>query len=248
MTFGGDTEKQAILRDRMIKKRKEIKESVYLSEIMSVLETEMKLLDIGCGTAHIIQKLAKRYESTSFVGLDILQAMLKVANLNVMGLPNVILVEGDGLKLPFPENSFDAVINRLAEYSPQEAYRVLRKDRYFFEYGLGPEADKEIREFFSDRIEKENFFFPKNMKEWKREVCKRIKDAGFVVDEIKDYKENEYYQSEDELMDLIEMVPLVRQFDREKDSGKINELAERYSEKNGIRITWHYYIAEARRV
>ena len=74
--------------------------------------------------------------------------MLKIAKLNTMRLPNVILVEGDGLKLPFLDCSFDVVITRLAEYSPQEVYRVSKKGGFFFEYGLGPEANKEIVEFF----------------------------------------------------------------------------------------------------
>lgn len=36
--------------------------------------------------------------------------------------------------------------NQLAEYSPEEAYRVLRRAGTFFEYELGPEANKEIRD------------------------------------------------------------------------------------------------------
>ena len=71
---------------------------------------------------------------------------------------------------------------------------------------------------------------------------------GFIVESIEDYREKEYYSSEEELMDLIEMVPLVKDFNRKKDRERISELAEKYKEKNGIKITWHYYIIEARRV
>lgn len=71
---------------------------------------------------------------------------------------------------------------------------------------------------------------------------------GFIVESIEDYREKEYYSSEEELMDLIEMVPLVKDFNRKKDRERISELAEKYKEKNGIKITWHYYIMEARRV
>jgi len=72
--------------------------------------------------------------------------------------------------------------------------------------------------------------------------------VGFIVESIEDYREKEYYSSEEELMDLIEMVPLVKDFNRKKDRERISELAEKYKEKNGIKITWHYYIMEARRV
>jgi len=91
------------------------------------------------------------------------------------------------------------------------------REGIFFKYDLGPEANKEIMEFFQERIERENFFFPNNLKEWKREVCENVADAGFLVESIEDYKEKEYYQSIEELMNLIEMVPLVKNFDREKD-------------------------------
>jgi len=244
----GDTEKQAALRDSMIKKRHEIKRDRYISKIRSVVKPSMRLLDIGCGTGHIIQELSRYYKSAIFVGLDISPAMLKIATANTKEFPNVILIEGDGLKLPFPDGSFDIVITRLAEYSPKEVYRVLKSGGYFFEYGVGPEADKEIVEFFPDRIEKENFFFPRRLEEWKAEVCEDIKNVGLVVVDIEEHKENDYYQNEEEIMNLIEMVPLVKNFDREKDKRVIDKLVEKNKEKKGIKITWHYYILEARRL
>jgi ubiquinone/menaquinone biosynthesis C-methylase UbiE len=194
----------------------------------------MKLLDIGCGTAHIIESLAVNHERVIFIGLDVSSAMLKIAKLNTARLPNVILVKGDGLKLPFSDCSFDVVITRLAEYSPQEVHRVLKKGGFFFEYDLGPEANKEILEFFQGRIEKESFFFPNNLEEWKREVHEKVMAGGLSVESIDDYKEIEYYQSVEELMGLIEMVPLVKNFDREKDKETVEALAKRYLSKKGI--------------
>ena len=242
MSLKGDSDKQALLRDQRIKKRKKTKKDRYFSEILSLLKPQMKLLDIGCGTAHIIQELATSNRSFHFVGLDVSPAMLKIANTNIMRLSNVELVEGDGFNLPFPECTFDIVITRLADYSPKETYRVLRRKGYFLEYSLGPEADKEIKEFFPRRIDKENFFFPKSLRKWKQEVCEHIIEAGFIVSNIQDHKEEDYYENEEELMNLIEMVPLVRDFDRKKDRKKTRELAEKYGSKKGIKITWHYYI------
>lgn len=43
------------------------------------------------------------------------------------------------------------------------------------------------------------------------------------------------------------MVPLLKDFDREKDTEEVNEFAEKYREKEGISITWHYYILIARK-
>lgn len=247
MNFKGDTERQAFLRGKVTKNTGEIGKP-YISKVSSVIRPKTKLLDIGCGTAHIIRELAIQSNGGIFVGLDISPAMLKIASKNTINLHNVILVEGDGLKLPFPDCGFDIVTTRLAESSLKEVYRILKEGGCFFEYGVGPEADKEIVEFFPNRIEKENFFIPKCLKTWKEEVSQKIEDAGFIVEAVEEYKEKDYYENEEEVMDLIEMVPLVKDFDREKDKTSINELAEKYREKRGIKITWHYYIMEARRL
>lgn len=245
--MSGDSERQALLRDKMIKKGAKGEKSRYVSKISSVLKPNMTLLDIGCGTGHIIQTLAHHHKNIFFVGLDISPGMLKKAKENTVNIPNISLVRGNGLLLPFSECSFDIVITRLAEYSPKEAYRTVKKGGCFFEYGLGPEADKEIVEFFRDRIEEENFFFPHNISKWKEEVCVNIKNVGFVVSTIEEYKEKDAFQNVDELMDTIEMVPLVKNFDREKDRGIVAELAKKYRDDHGIKTTWHYYILEARR-
>lgn len=246
--MSGDSERQALLRDRMIKKEAKIEKSRYVSKISSVLKPNMRLLDIGCGTGHIIQALAHHHKNVFFVGLDISSGMLKKAKENTINIPNITLVEGDGLQLPFSEYSFDIVITKLAEYSPKEAYGTVKKGGYFFEYGLGPEADKEIAEFFKDRIEEENFFFPQDVSKWKEEVCVNIKNVGFAVSTIEEYKEKDCFQNEEELMDTIEMVPLVQDFNREKERGIVAELAKKYRDDQGIKTTWHYYILEARRL
>ena len=246
MSFRGDSERQALLRDQSIKKRKK-RQGEYISRILSQLKQKMKLLDIGLGTGHIIQELATDGKNSTFIGLDVSPAMLRTARSNIAKFNNVSLVEGDGFKLPFPSCLFDIVTSRLADYSQREAYRVLRRSGYFFEYSVGPDADKEIREFFQERIEKENFFFPKDLRKWKQEVSEGVIEAGFTVSDIVDYKEANYYENERELMDLIEMVPLVRKFDRKKDREKIKELAEKYGNKKGVKITWHYYILRARK-
>jgi ubiquinone/menaquinone biosynthesis C-methylase UbiE len=246
MISKGDTEKQAALRDNLIKKSKAGR-STYVSRILSFLKPDMTLLDVGCGTGHIIQELATDRKPSELVGLDVSKAMLKVAKPNCSKFDNVGLVVAHGLKLPFPDQAFDIIITRLAEYSPGEAYRVLKEGGLFFEYSLGPQADKEIQEFFPERIEKESFFFPKNPRKWKKEVSDPIEKTGFIISDVQDFTENDYYESADELMDVIEMVPLVKDLDRKKDRKLVKRLAEKYRKKRGIKITWHYYILVARR-
>jgi ubiquinone/menaquinone biosynthesis C-methylase UbiE len=247
MTNTGDTERQAYLRDKAIKQHREKKRGPYMTKILSVLKPGMKLLDIGCGTGHIIHELASCRSNVFFVGIDISEAMIEIARSNNLSSLNVLFNIGDGLQLPFTACSFDIVINRLAEYSVHEGYRVLQGGGCFFEYGLGPNADREIREFFPDRIETDSFCIPEVMGEWKEEVCQEVSDAGFAIESIEEYREEEHFRNEEELMDTIEMVPLVKDFDRDKDRGVVNALAEKYGGKNGISMTWHYYILKTRK-
>jgi ubiquinone/menaquinone biosynthesis C-methylase UbiE len=247
MTNTGDTERQAFLRDKSIKQSKEKDKGRYIEKILSVLKPNMKLLDIGCGTGHIIQKLASMCEDAFLVGLDISPAMIEIARKDSASIPNVRFTLGDGMQLPFLACSFDIVINRLAEYSVKETYRAVCEGGHFLEYGLGPEADKEIKESFPDRIDSESFCIPKVMGKWKEEVCREVIDAGFTIENIEDYKEEEHFQNVEELMDTIEMVPLVKDFDRDKDREIVNALAEKYAVGTGISTTWHYYVLKARK-
>jgi ubiquinone/menaquinone biosynthesis C-methylase UbiE len=243
----GDTERQAFLRDKSIKQDKEQKKSPYTTKILSVLKPGMKLLDVGCGTGHIIQRLASSREAVFLIGLDVSPAMIQIAGKDSLSSPNVVFTLGDGMQLPFSDCSFDIVINRLAEYSVREVYRVLGEGGYFFEYGLGPDADKEIKEFFPDRIDPESFCIPEVMEKWKEEACQELIDAGFIIENIEEYREEEHFRNVEELMDTVEMVPLVKDFDRNKDRGVVNTLAEKYGSETGISTMWHYYVLEARK-
>jgi ubiquinone/menaquinone biosynthesis C-methylase UbiE len=244
MVCVGDTERQAFLRDEAMKKSKKARKNRYISSIKVLLKSGMKLLDIGCGTAHIIQELAKCTNS-EFIGLDLSIAMLKIAKSNTGTLQNVSLIRADGYRLPFRDCIIDIVINRLAEHSTQEAYLILKTNGFFLEYGLGPHASEEIAEFFQERIERSSFFFPRNPKRWKKEVSQHVVQAGFTILNMKDYIEDRYYEDENELMNLIEMVPLVKDFDRGRDRRIVQEVAKKYKNEKGIRIAWHYYVIVA---
>jgi hypothetical protein len=62
---------------------------------------------------------------------------------------------------------------------------------------------------------------------------RKLVDAGFSVESIEDYKEKERYKNVEELMGLIETVPLVKDFDRIKDREAVETLAKRYWSKKG---------------
>jgi ubiquinone/menaquinone biosynthesis C-methylase UbiE len=97
------------------------------------LKTKKKILDVGCGTGAITADLAS-LTSSEVIGLDIDPEKLKQAEILLSDLPNVTLMEGDVLNLPFEDETFDLVVfNILLMYikdkqkAVDEMTRVVKK-------------------------------------------------------------------------------------------------------------------------
>ena len=87
-----------------------------------------KLLDIGCGTGLFVERYIE--SGGSAIGLDISSKMIEKARCRCMECDYAI---GTGEKIPFCDNSFDAVSSLLVfsyikdpETMLNEAYRVLK--------------------------------------------------------------------------------------------------------------------------
>jgi ubiquinone/menaquinone biosynthesis C-methylase UbiE len=92
------------------------------------------ILEVGAGTGAFSIPLAQRGYIVTHV--DFSPAMLALARRNAEGLENVQFVEANAVALPFPDRSFDLVLNMdgaisfcgsLAEQALQETCRVTRK-------------------------------------------------------------------------------------------------------------------------
>jgi len=219
--------------------------SIYIENIISKAKPGCKVIDVGCGTAHIIVDLAKKTDKVFCVGFDTSRAMVNTTRKNSSEISGICIVQRDSRQLPFRDGSFDIVLNRLAECSLSEIRRVLKNGAVFLQFGLGPENEKEILNLFPERYEKDTFFIPKKPEQWKNEVLNGIRKIGFAKIGLDDYEEISYYPSIEEIMDLIEMVPLVEDFDGEKDKGTLERLLRNREDGKGVQITYHFTILEA---
>lgn len=102
-------------------------------DVLAELEKEgfSDLLDCGCGTAPMLTLLQKKYPHRHYTGIDLTPEMIEAAR--AKNMPGVELVVGDCEDLPFPAESFDAVIccQSFHHYPNVQAffhsvYRVLR--------------------------------------------------------------------------------------------------------------------------
>ena len=101
--------------------------------ILDELEKEPfeTLLDCGCGTAPMLSLLSERYPERRYTGIDLSPNMIAAAR--AKGLKNASFVLGNCERLPFADDSFDAVICSQSFYhypDPQSffnsVFRVLR--------------------------------------------------------------------------------------------------------------------------
>jgi len=84
--------------------------SVKIKAIKNIpLKSDVKVLDVCCGTGdiaiHIAKNIAVKGEVT---GVDFSSKMLEIAKNKAQNLKNITFFEADALNLPFAENEFDA--------------------------------------------------------------------------------------------------------------------------------------------
>ncbi|PMB52888.1 SAM-dependent methyltransferase [Fischerella thermalis CCMEE 5201] len=103
------------------------------------LPPHSNILDLGCGTGRLLDRLANQFPDMYATGLDLSPQMLRVARQNNRHHPRLIYVEGKAESLPFANSQFDAVFNTFSflhylqpEQVLSEVARVLKKGGYFY--------------------------------------------------------------------------------------------------------------------
>src|SRR5258705_4890323 len=106
-----------------------------------------RVLEVSCGHGGGASYLVRTLRPASYTGLDLNRAGIDFCRKR-HNLPGLDFVQGDAENLPFPDQSFDAVINIEASHLyPQlprllaEVARVLRPGGHFLYADLRPRAD-----------------------------------------------------------------------------------------------------------
>ncbi|MEA5616924.1 class I SAM-dependent methyltransferase [Cronbergia sp. UHCC 0137] len=83
-----------------------------LSQIQ--LPPNPNILDLGCGTGRLLNRLANQFPDLRGTGLDLSTQMVRLARQNNQHRPRLIYLEGNAESLPFADGQFDAVFNTIS--------------------------------------------------------------------------------------------------------------------------------------
>jgi SAM-dependent methyltransferase len=93
----------------------------------SAVRAHERVLDVACGPGLVMRAFAEH--AAHVVGIDMVPAMIERARALLKGTPNVELLVGDVVSLPFPNASFEVVVSRFAFHHFHEPVRVMREMR-----------------------------------------------------------------------------------------------------------------------
>ena len=83
-------------------------DDAVLAQIASFKALKLRILDVGCGTGALLEKIRNQFPEAILNGVDISSNMLAIArNRNIS---NAVFSEGDAENLPYDNGSFDIVI------------------------------------------------------------------------------------------------------------------------------------------
>lgn len=157
-----------------------------------------KFLDVACGTAEMISRLARSFPKVEFTGTDFAPGMVLKAREKTQGLKNVNIIETSAANLPFSSQTFDTILCSEAFhhfYEPQkvlsEIYRVAKPNALFvlMDPAFDSMLEKIIFGFFVKLIEKYHKIYSR------RDMKTLLEQSGFTVESVFNYLLNNFFVS-----------------------------------------------------
>lgn len=151
----------------------------YRAAVQSCLSPEMRLLDIDTGGGEFLLSLGHPYENTSATEGYPPNAALCQETLAPLG---ITFREAAGVEqLPFPDESFDVIINRHGDFFPPELFRLLKPGGVFVTQQVGAENDRELVDLLLPGTE---IPYPEQYAE---KAAGRFREAGFEVLQCREF-------------------------------------------------------------
>lgn len=91
------------------------------------LPRQATVLDLGCGTGRLLNRLASQFPDLQGTGLDLSVEMLQRARQRNCHRPRLVFVQGNAAALPFAEGQFDGVFSTFSFLHYPQPELVLRE-------------------------------------------------------------------------------------------------------------------------
>lgn len=145
----------------------------YASRLLPYMWQASSMLDMGTGGGEFLSRLRPLPEYTAATegyapNIPIARERLKPLGIDVHAF------ESDA-NLPFPDDSFDLIINRHESYSPAELTRILKPGGHFITQQVGGENDNELNRLLDAPIYEEYLHWNLGY------ACNELTTSGFEV-------------------------------------------------------------------
>jgi ubiquinone/menaquinone biosynthesis C-methylase UbiE len=101
-----------------------------LTYVQLAEDQPQSVLDMGCGTGKLLNRLAAHFPALQGTGLDLSTQMLRQARRQNQHRPRLIFVQGTSQAMPFTQNQFQAAFSTISflHYpQPQPVFQELRR-------------------------------------------------------------------------------------------------------------------------
>ena len=158
----------------------------YKQVIKRYLRDDMNILDYDTGGGEFLLSLHHPYDKIS--ATEGYPPNVELCKETLLPLGIDFKACGDASNIPFPDESFDLILNRHGDFDAKELYRLLKKGGIFITQQVGEDNDRDLVEMVLPNTEKP---FPHmNLKEQK----KAFESTGFqIVEEGEAYRPITFY-------------------------------------------------------
>lgn len=184
----------------------------FYEKIKEYTNKDSVCLDLGTGGG---EKVLKYYPEVKKVfATDFSSEMIKTAKENLKMYPNknVEFLQMDNLNMTFNEESFNLISARHTVIDAKQIYKALKPNGVLIIEGVDQKDCWELKTLFG----RGQAF--KDKKPISKIDYEALKDAGFSKVELVKVLENEYYDTEEDLLALLLKTPILDDFSEEDNS------------------------------
>ena len=210
--------------DQIKYKKEKITNWDFYEKIRENTNEQSLCLDIGTGGGESVLRYYP--DVATIIATDFSEEMLKTAKKNLTQYPNkrVKFTQMDNLEMTFPKETFDLISARHTVINAKQIYDCLAQGGTLIIEGVDKKDCWELKELFG-RGQCYNDEIAISEKDYND-----LKEAGFRQIEKIEVLENEYYETEEDLMALLLKAPILDDFEHRTLIEK--DLFNKYIEKN----------------